>query len=126
MRLRALTRRSALKGMGVSVALPFLEAMLPGTLSAAVGPAKAPSFPRRLVFLYFPNGVLMRNWKPTGAGREFELGRTLSALERFKSNMIVFANLADTRARGGGAHACTMPAYLSGVSIFKTMGNDIR
>ena len=54
------------------------------------------------------------------------MGRTLSALERFKSNMIVFANLADANARGGGAHACTMPAYLSGVSIFRTMGNDIR
>ncbi len=79
-----------------------------------------------MVFVYFPNGVITQAWKPTGEGQDFQLGRTLSALERFKSNMIVFGNLADAQARGGGAHACTMPAYLSGTSIHRTMGNDIR
>jgi len=111
--------------MGVSIALPFLEAMLPRSVSAAAK-AAADQFPRRLVFVYFPNGAMMRYWKPEGEGRDFRLGRTLSALERFKANMIVFANLADNTARGNGAHACTMPAYLSGVSIFRTMGDDIR
>jgi hypothetical protein len=125
MALRQLSRRAALKGMGVSIALPLLEAMLPRTLSAAAK-SVADSFPRRLVFVYFPNGVLMRNWKPTGEGRDFRLSRTLSAFEPFKANMTVFANLADANARGGGAHACTMPAYLSGASIYRTMGNDIR
>src|SRR5690349_14921615 len=120
---RQLSRRTALKGMGVSIALPFLEAMLPRSASAA---ATADGFPRRLVFVYFPNGAMMRFWKPEGEGRDFRLGRTLSAFEPFKSNMIVFANLADNNARGNGAHACTMPAYLSGVSIFRTMGDDIR
>ena len=61
-------------------------------------------------------------WKPTGEGRDFQLGRTLAALERFKSEMIVFSNLADAHARGGGAHACTMPAYLSGESDFPNDG----
>src|SRR5215467_9253837 len=108
MALRQLSRRAALKGMGVSIALPFLEAMLPRTVSAAAKSA-ADSFPRRLVFVYFPNGALMRNWKPTGEGRDFQLSRTLSAFEPFKSNLTVLANLADANARGGGAHACTMP-----------------
>ena len=126
MAIQQLSRRAALKGLGVTIALPFLEAMLPRAAGAMAAQTAATSFPRRMVFLYFPNGVLMRHWKPTGEGREFQLGRTLSALERFKSNMIVFANLADANARGGGAHACTMPAYLSGVSIYRTMGNDIR
>jgi hypothetical protein len=125
MALRQLSRRAALKGMGVSIALPLLEAMLPRTLSAAAK-SVADSFPRRLVFVYFPNGVLMRNWKPTGEERDFQLSRTLSAFGPFKANMTVFANLADANARGGGAHACTMPAYLSGASIYRTMGNDIR
>jgi hypothetical protein len=128
---RPLSRRAALKGMGVSIALPFLEAMMPMTAGAAaaqaaVASSAAGSLPRRMVFVYFPNGVITQAWKPTGEGRDFQLGRTLSALERFKSNMIVFANLADAQARGGGAHACTMPAYLSGASIYRTMGNDIR
>jgi len=126
MRFRPLSRRAALKGMGASITLPLLEAMAPRAVSAAAATADGTTFPKRLVFVYFPNGVIMRAWKPTGEGRDFQLGRTLSALERFKSNMTVFANLADTQARGGGAHACTMPAYLSGTSIFRTMGNDIR
>src|SRR5689334_17708383 len=100
--------------------------MLPRTAGAAAALAAADALPRRLVFLYFPNGVNMQGWKSTGEGREFQLGKTLAALERFKSNMLVFSNLADPAARGGGAHACTMPAYLSGKSIFKTAGNDIR
>jgi len=79
-----------------------------------------------MVYVYFPNGVMMPAWKPTGTGRDFQLGRTLSAFERFKPNMTVIANLADNNARGNGAHACTMPAYLSGASIFRTAGNDIR
>ncbi len=126
MRFRPLSRRTALKGMGVSITLPFLEAMMPRITSAGTAQSAANSVPRRLVFVYFPNGVITQAWKPTGEGRDFQLGQTLSALERFKSNMIVFANLADANARGGGAHASTMPAYLSGVSVFRTMGNDIR
>src|SRR4051812_40634693 len=101
MKLRQLTRRTALKGMGVTVALPFLEAMLPRTATAAASGANPAAFPRRMVFVYFPNGVIMRAWKPTGEGRDFQLGRTLAPLERFKSNMLVFANLADVNARGG-------------------------
>ncbi len=112
--------------MGVSITLPLLEAMAPRAVTAAAATGDGTTFPKRLVFVYFPNGVIMRAWKPTGEGADFQLGRTLSALERFKSNMTVFGNLADTQARGGGAHACTMPAYLSGTSIFRTMGNDIR
>src|SRR4051812_3240895 len=106
MTVRLLSRRAALKGLGVSIALPFLEAMLPPIASA--GAAAQPS-PRRMVYVYFPNGVMMPAWKPTGTGRDFQLGRTLSAFERFKPNMTVIANLADNNARGNGAHACTMP-----------------
>jgi hypothetical protein len=108
----------------VSVALPLLEAMWPSTAGAA--PPAAATAPRRLVFLYFPNGVNTQAWKSTGEGRDFEPGKTLAALKNFKSDMLVFSNLADPAARGGGAHACTMPAYLSGVSIHKTMGNDVK
>ncbi len=126
MAFRPLSRRSALKGMGVSIALPFLEAMRPQGRGETKDKAGSSGPPRRLVWVYFPNGALMQNWKPTGEGRDFKLGRTLSALEPFKSQMIVFANLADPKARGGGAHACTMPSYLSGASVFKTQGDDIR
>jgi hypothetical protein len=122
---RLTSRRGALKGLGVSIALPFLETFVSrGSLRAAEAPAGA--LPRRLCFVYFPNGVWMDAWKSKGEGVDFKLGPTLSAFEPFKSQMLVFSNLADKMARGGGAHACTMPAYLSGQSIYKTMGNDIR
>jgi len=126
MSFRPISRRTALKGLGVSIALPFLEAMLPPIMSSAAAQSAATTFPRRVLWVYFPNGVWMQAWKPTGEGRNFQLSRTLSAFERVKSQMTVFANLSDNNARGGGAHACTMPAYLSGVSIYKTQGNDLR
>jgi hypothetical protein len=123
MAFRRISRRAALKGLGVTVALPLLEAMTP--VARAADAATKP-LPRRLVFVYFPNGVKTEFWKSQGEGADFELGETLSALKPFKSNMLMFSNLADANARGGGAHACTMPAYLSGVPIFKTQGNDLR
>lgn len=122
---RPLSRRTALKGLGVSIALPFLESMTPLSKLRAAEEA-AGEFPRRMVFVYFPNGAWMDAWKSTGEGADFTLGPTLSPFEPFKSQMLVFSNLADKNAKGGGAHACTMPAYLSGESIYKTMGNDIR
>lgn len=126
MAFRRLSRRTALQGMGVSIALPFLEVMTPGTVALKAAEGAASGFPNRMVFVYFPNGVWMDGWRSTGEGSDFELGSTLSAFEPFKSQMLVFSNLADKNAKGGGAHACTMPAYLSGQSIYKTMGNDIR
>jgi len=123
MAFRPISRRTALKGLGVTIALPLLEAMTPTTRAAQ---AAAQALPRRLVFVYFPNGAKMDFWKPSATSTEFELGPTLAALKPFKDKMLLFSNLADANARGGGAHACTMPAYLSGVPIFKTQGNDLR
>ena len=65
MPFRPISRRTALKGLGVSIALPFLEAMVP-TARAAV--AAATAAPRRLVFVYFPNGVKTEYWKSNGEG----------------------------------------------------------
>jgi hypothetical protein len=122
---RPISRRTALKGLGVTIALPFLESLAPFSKLRAAEAAPG-AFPRRMVHVYFPNGVWMDGWKSTGEGADFKLGPTLSAFEQFRSQMTVFSNLADKNAKGGGAHACTMPAYLSGESIAKTAGNDIR
>ena len=62
-----LSRRTVLRGLGVSVALPFLEAMRPTTLLAASGDSKKP--PLRMAFLYVPNGVHMPGWTPQIGGR---------------------------------------------------------
>src|SRR5947209_13224258 len=112
---RPISRRAALKGMGVTIALPFLESLTP--LAPLRAAEAATGLPRRMVFVYFPNGVWMDAWKSTGEGADFKLGPTLSAFEPYKSQMLVFSNLADKNAKGGGAHACTMPAYISRQSI---------
>src|SRR5690349_4821517 len=103
MAFRPISRRTVLKGLGVSIALPFLEAMVP-TTRAAQEAAKAAA-PRRMVFVYFPNGVKTEYWNCTGEGADFEFGPTLKALEPYKKDLLVFSNLADANAKGGGAHA---------------------
>ena len=117
-----LSRRATLKGLGATIALPFLEAMLPRTIAASA----ATEFPRRMAVLYVANGVIMDQWRPKEGGKEFDLPRILKPLEPYKSDMLILSELACERARGGGAHACTMPAYLTGVPIKKTLGADIQ
>ena len=62
MAFRRLSRRSVLKGLGVSIALPFLETMTPVSATVMAAQAATGSSPRRMVFVYFPNGVIMDAW----------------------------------------------------------------
>src|SRR4051812_47695011 len=91
-------RRTFLRGIGVSLALPMLECMLPAATHAATafGP------PRRLVFVYLPNGMHMPDWTPKAAGTLGELPPTLQALAPFKSNFQVLSGLAHVKARALG------------------------
>ncbi len=75
---RHLSRRTALRGLGVCVALPFLEAMRPCVLGSATGDLKSP--PLRMAFLYVPNGVHMPDWTPAALGAGFELPPILEPL----------------------------------------------
>src|SRR3954454_14358901 len=100
MAFRPISRRTVLKGVGVSIALPFLEAMIP---TSRVAQAAALAAPRRLVFVYFPNGAKMDAWNVTGEGADFELSRTLSSFKEHKLNMLIISSLADQNAKGGGA-----------------------
>ena len=121
-----LSRRAALKGMGVSIALPFLEAMLPATATAAA--ASKP--PMRLAFLYVPNGVHMPAWRPQQEGALGTLPATLEPLAPFKKDLMVLTGLTLDKARangdGGGDHARAMSAFLTGKHPRKTHGADIR
>ena len=128
---RRLTRRTVLRGLGVTIALPMLEAMQPPTLlrrAAAAGPARA--FPRRMAFLYIPNGVVPRHWKPDAAGADFTLPRILKPLEPFRDDMLVLSGLTVDKARpngdGPGDHARAMAAFLTGAQPRKTGGTEIR
>jgi hypothetical protein len=120
-----ISRRTALKGLGVSLALPFLEAMLPGSVLAS--PSKAPL---RMAFLYVPNGVNMGEWTPAQEGKLEELPATLRPLNPFREQMTVLSGLALDKARpngdGPGDHARAMASFLTGRQARKTSGADIR
>jgi hypothetical protein len=114
---KTLSRRAALRGLGASVALPLLDAMIPA-MSASPKPV------RRLGVVYHPNGVIYDKWLPTGTGTEFELSPTLAGLQKFKDKLIVITGLYSDQAEalgdGGGDHTRASGTYLTGVHVRKS------
>ncbi len=125
-----LDRRTVLRGLGTVIGLPVLEAMTP-VLDFTPGlAAKAPEAPRRLIYIYVPNGVHMQSWTPPKEGVLEELPSTLQKLEPFRHQMTVFSGLTADKARangdGPGDHARAMASFLTGRQARKTHGADIR
>ncbi len=119
-------RRTALKGLGTLVALPWLE-----SLAAAAPTRSAAAPPKRIAFLYVPNGIHMADWKPaSGEGPLGELPPILKPLEGVKDYINIITGLALDKARpngdGPGDHARAMAAFLTGRQPRKTHGADIR
>ena len=108
---RALSRRAVLRGMGASVALPWLDSMTPA-LSAAVQPLN------RFGVFYVPNGMIMENYLPAKEGADYELTPTLSGLESFRDHFQVLSglNCTPTPGRPGGAHAKATTRFLTDIS----------
>jgi hypothetical protein len=125
-----ISRRTILRGLGAAVALPWLEAMAPLAARATTPAAAAQRAPKRLAFLYVPNGKNMAEWTPATEGPLQELPRTLEVLRPFKDQLLVLTGLTADKARphgdGGGDHARAMAAFLTGCQPRKTDGIDIR
>ena len=123
-----LSRRTVLRGLGASMALPFLDAMRPRTLLAASGDIKKP--PSRMAFLYVPNGVHMPGWTPRSVGAAWELPPILEPLRAVKDDLVVLSGLTLNPARalgdGGGDHARAMASFLTGRHPRKTDGADLK
>ncbi len=124
-----LSRRTLLRGLGASLALPWLEAMGPQSAWADTA-NNARRAPNRLGVFYVPNGVHMPDWKPTATGRTFDLPAILEPLRDVRDSVNVLTGLTADKARahgdGGGDHARAMAAFLTGAQPRKTDGNDIR
>jgi uncharacterized protein DUF1552 len=118
---KAISRRTVLRGIGTTVALPLLDAMVPALTAQVNTPAKAV---RRLGVVYHPNGVIYENWLPKGSGRDFVLSRTLAPLEPFRDQLIVVTGLSSHQAEalgdGGGDHSRASGTYLTGVHVRKS------
>ena len=105
-----LPRRTVLRGLGASVALPLLDAMIP----AATALAQTAAAPRpRMGFIYFPHGAVMDRWTPTAAGPDFELPQILAPFAPFRDAMTVVSNLRNEAAEGYGVHTVNPGTWLS-------------
>ena len=124
-----ISRRTVLRGLGTTLALPVLEAMVPRTaLGASV--AESGGHPLRMAFLYVPNGKHMQDWTPAEEGENYALTKTLEPLAGLKSEFNVVTGLSHRKAfangDGGGDHARALATFLTGCQAKKTHGADIR
>jgi hypothetical protein len=122
-----LARRSFLRGLGAAIALPALDAMTPAFAAAARLGANTP---RRMAFVYVPNGIIMKDWTPAAAGADFEFTRILKPLEPYRKQLMVLSGLTHNTGRalgdGPGDHARAAASFLTGVHPKKTAGADIH
>jgi len=128
-----LPRRTFLRGLGATMALPLLDSMTPA--ASAVAPAAPPV---RLGYVYTPNGIIGAcdksprpfMWTPRTAGANFDFSPTMKALEPFRDHVNVFSGLAQVTGRalgdGPGDHARATATFLTGVHPYKTGGADFR
>jgi len=112
---KAIPRRTLLRGLGASLALPLLDGMVPA-LTARAQTAAAPV--HRFGVVYVPNGMVMENYLPATTGPSFELTPTLQALAPFRSQTTVLSglNCVPSPGRPGGAHAKASTRYLTDIS----------
>jgi hypothetical protein len=112
---KTIPRRAMLRGIGATLALPLLDAMVP-PLTALQRTAAKPI--TRFGVMYVPNGMVMEQWTPVAEGASFELTPTLASLAPFRDELIVMSNLAcvPTPGRPGGAHAKASTRFLTDIS----------
>jgi hypothetical protein len=116
---------------GTTIVLPWLEAMALAAGPGAGSPqGPGSSRPKRIAFLYVPNGVHMADWRPKQEGSGFTLPWILEPLGPFQDDLLVLSGLAQNNAEalgdGGGDHARSLSCFLTGVHPLKTDGADIH
>ena len=120
-----ISRRRALKGLGATLSLPFLQAMIPPGVRAEAFLEK--NRVKRLAVFYFPNGVRQDHWTPAQTGRDFGMSPILKPLEAYKQNMLILGelknNLVDVRGTDG--HYTKTAPFLTCRLIEKTTGSNI-
>lgn len=120
-----LSRRTMLRGIGTTIALPFLEAMMPAAKAADIA-----ARPKRLQIFYSPNGMMMETFRPATQGKGLVLPPTLQPLAAHRDGITVVSGLGHPMAAAMGdrpaGHGRSCPAFLTGVHVRQTEGTDIR
>ena len=115
---KAIARRTVLRGIGVTMALPLLDGMVPALSALADTPA-APK--QRFGFIYVPHGSIMRQWTPAREGANFEFSPILKPLEEFRQHVTVLSNLSNY---GENGHSVSSAMWLSGT--FPSKGSLLK
>jgi hypothetical protein len=113
-----ITRRTFLTGVGVTMALPWLESIpVWGTKAASGAPASAP--PQRFAALFMGNGISPKNWSAKGSGADMELSKSLEPLKSLRPRLNVISGLFNKHATGVGIHPGQTGNILSGAALQK-------
>ena len=118
---KAIPRRTMLRGLGASLALPLLDGMVPA-FTALRDTAANPV--RRLGIVYVPNGMMMDHWTPTTEGSGFDFPTILQPLEPFRDQIQVLSGMHGVDAEGPHARASTR--FLTGVASQRDDGSNLR
>jgi hypothetical protein len=125
-KVRAMDRRTVLRAMGITLALPSLQLMRPSGILAN----EATKAPVRLAWVFFPNGTNAERWLPTGGGTDWQFSASLKPLENNRGDINILKGLAQVNAQslgdGPGDHARSAAAFLTGAHPFKTAGTKIK
>jgi hypothetical protein len=115
------SRRTMLRGLGVSMALPWMESLSVWGADAQAGGAEAPV---RLAVLFAGNGFHSQEWWAEGAGTDMKLGKVLEPIAGFREKLLVVKGLYNEQARKGNIHSSQTGNLLSGAPL--ASGGDIR
>lgn len=133
MRAPSVDRRTVLRGIGATIALPWLDAMAPRglvTRAAMAAGTAASSPPVRVAYLFFPNGVNVNAWAPAVGESTWSASGALEPLAPFHGRISMHVGLAHANAAalgdGPGDHARSAACFLTGAHPRKTAGDDIR
>ena len=123
----SLPRRTFLRGVGATLALPLLDAMVPAASALARTAAKPTP---RVGFIYIPNGANMSQWTPKGEEGPLELSRILQPLDGVRDQVVIPTGLDHRQAEawgdGNGEHSRASSVWLNGVHPKRTEGADVR
>src|SRR5688572_2201505 len=125
-RKMSLDRRTFLRGVGATVALPLLDAMAPAMTPAVKAAAPA----TRLGFVYVPNGIILPQFLPKTVGSGFEMPRIVKALSAHQDKLLFVSGLAnaagDPLDASSGPHSRVSSCWLNGMRARRTEGADIQ
>lgn len=122
MGFKPLSRQHLLKGVGASMALPWLECMTP-----VYGKERLKAPPVRSAFMFMPNGVWPKDWTPSGKGEKYELDTPLlKHFKHVKEELILLENLWNEQSVGRNGHWPKVPVFLSGGHVARTTERNVN